>query len=85
MVRGLGSPVAWVSGVMKKADSAAPLRHLLLPFKRGPDVSYKPITLFGDGQFDPDLVRAYVRLMDRAYEESLHQLNKRSYSPLMIR
>ncbi|MFQ5896133.1 MAG: DUF4062 domain-containing protein [Nitrospinota bacterium] len=56
---------------LKGGDFAlSQIQRLLLPFRSEENKSSKPLLLPSVTKFNPDFVRIYLRLLDRAYEQS---------------
>lgn len=62
----------WVLGVTQRIDPAITIRRLLMPYELDTNKQYKSFILLKGTEFDPDLVRLYLRIMDRVYEQSFH-------------
>lgn len=63
--------VKWESGVNLDKDPTVPVRRLLATFQADPLINFGLIAK-DYHKFDPDLVRFYLRLMDRTYQDSFN-------------
>lgn len=61
----------WESGANLHKDPTAPLQRLLATFQTDPFIDFGFIAQ-DYRKFDPDLVRVYLRLMDRTYQDSFN-------------
>lgn len=63
----------WSMDETRKYDPYQSPQHLLLPFKFVPDLRPLRLSLHGEKDFNPAMVRFYFRVMDQVYEESFHK------------